>query len=134
MNSNIVATSSRKTRHDTLAPYWASALVLLCLTGLSTIWLDVGPFWSGYVLDMTGPAWNYIIFRGLFTAYRENTWTRIFTPERTMIIFILVCFGIETMQYFEVYDSTFDPWDFAAYVSILIPLYLIDKKVQQKAA
>lgn len=33
---------------------------------------------------------------------------------------------IETMQYFKIYDSTFDPWDLLAYVSILIPLFLID--------
>lgn len=100
--------------------------MLLGVMGLSTIWIDLGDFWKGYVLDMTGPAWNYILFRGLFTAKTDNAWTRFFTPARTLIIFLLVCFGIETMQYFEIYNSTFDPLDLLAYCSILIPLFFID--------
>lgn len=115
-----------KIRHDKFAPCWAAAIVVLGVTGLSTIWFDLGAFWKGYVLDMTGPAWNYILFRGLYTAWADNVWTRFFTPVRTFVIFILVCFGIEAMQYFKIYDSTFDPWDLAAYVSILTPLFIID--------
>jgi len=80
-------------------------------------------------LDIAGPAWNYILFRGLSTAIADNAWTRFFTPDRTLVIFPLVCFGIETLQYFDVYDSTFDPWDLLAYVSIFIPVYLIAKKI-----
>jgi hypothetical protein len=96
------------------------------VTGISINWIDFGYFWKGYILDMTGPAWNYILFRGLFTANKQNVWTKFFTPSHTLIIFLLVCFGIETAQYFELYDSTFDPWDYLAYVSILIPLFLLD--------
>lgn len=113
-------------KHDQYAPYWAGAMFLLVGTGLATIWLDPGPFWKGYVLDMTGPAWNYILFRGLFTTKAENAWTRFFTPKRTVVIFLFVCFGIETTQYLNLYDATYDPWDLLAYVSILIPLFLID--------
>jgi len=113
-------------KHDKYAPYWAITLVVLGGTGVSTIWIDLGAFWKGYVLDMTGPAWNYILFRGLFTSYTNNAWTRFFTPKNTLTIFLLVCFVIETMQYFNIYDSTFDPWDLLAYCSILIPLFLID--------
>jgi len=116
----------KKTRHDILAPFWAITLVILCGTGISTNWIDFGNFWKGYLLDMTGPAWNYILFRGLFTSYKQNAWTKFFTPSRTLIIFLIVSFGIETAQYFELYDSTFDPWDYLAYVSILIPLFLVD--------
>jgi hypothetical protein len=54
--------------HNENAPFWAIALVFLGLLGLSTIWIDLGEFWKGYVLDMAGPAWNYILFRGLYTA------------------------------------------------------------------
>jgi len=113
--------------HNQNAPYWAIVFVVLGLTGLSTIWIDLGKFWKGYVLDMAGPAWNYILFRGLFTAKANNVWTRFFTPNRTFIIFLAVCIGIESLQYFQVYESTFDPWDLLAYISILIPLFLMDK-------
>jgi hypothetical protein len=115
--------------HDTYAPYWAIVLVVLGTVGLSTIWLEVGDFWQGYVLDMTGPAWNYILFRGLYTTKANNVWTRFFTSDRTVLLFLLVCFSIEALQYFELYDATFDPWDLLAYVSILLPLYVLDKRI-----
>ena len=118
--------NNKKHRHDKLAPYWAAAMVVLGGAGLATNWIDLGTFWKGYVLDITGPAWNYILFRGLFTAYRDNAWTRFFTPKKTLIIFLLVCAGIESAQYFNLYDATYDPWDFLAYVTILIPLFLLD--------
>jgi hypothetical protein len=117
--------------HDRNAPYWAAAFVIFGATGLSTIWFDFGDFYSGYVLDIMGPAWNYILFRGLFTTKADNRWTRFFTPTRTFLIFVLVCFGIETLQYFRVYDSTFDPWDLLAYVSLLIPLFILDSLQQR---
>ncbi len=118
--------SNNKRRHDRLAPYWAAGLVILGGTGLATNWIDLGAFWKGYVLDMTGPAWNYILFRGLFTSYRENAWTRFFTPKKTLFIFLLICAGIEGAQYLNLYEATYDPWDFLAYVVILIPLFIID--------
>ena len=117
--------------HNKNAPYWAAAMVILGITGLGTIWIDLGAFWKGYVLDMVGPAWNYILFRGLFTGYRETSWTRFFTPSRTLGIFLLVCFCIEGAQYMVWYDATFDPFDFLAYISFLIPLYILDR-YQQK--
>ena len=121
-----------KSRHNQYAPYWAIALVALATLGLSTIWIDLGKFWKSYVLDMTGPAWNYILFRRLYTAYTDNIWTRFFTPNRTLAIFLIVCFGIETLQYFKIYKSTFDLLDLLAYISILIPLYLIDTGIIRK--
>ncbi len=124
--------NSIKIIHDKYAPYWAIALLILWVVGISTIWIDLGGFWKGYVLDMTGPAWNYILFRGLFTAKANNIWTRFFTPNRTLIIFLLVCTLIETLQFYNIYNSTYDKWDFLAYVSLLIPLFLIDRKLNQK--
>lgn len=118
--------------HSKNAPYWAIALIILCILGLSSVWIDLGKFWKGYVLDMAGPAWNYILFRGLFTTKANNAWTRFFTPNRTLIIFMSVSFGIEALQYLQIYDSTFDPWDFLAYISILVPIFLIDKKLIRK--
>jgi len=120
-----------KKNHNRFAPYWAGAMVIFTLTALSTNWLDWGPFWKGYVLDIFGPAWNYILFRNLFTAYRNTRWTRFFTPWRTLIICVLVLFAIEGAQYLEWYDSTFDPWDFVAYVSLIVPLFVIDLRIRQ---
>ncbi len=116
----------KRSRHDKYAPWWAAALIILCGTGLATIWIDLGAFWKSYALDMAGPAWSYILFRGLFTAKTDNAWTRFFTPTRTLVIFLFVCAGIETAQYFELYDATYDPWDFLAYISFLVPIFVID--------
>ena len=122
----------KKHIHNKNAPYWAVGLVILCGTGLASTSIDLGSFWKGYGLDMTGPAWNYILFRGLFTSYKENAWTGFFTPLKTLMIFLFVCFGIEAMQYFNLYEATFDPFDLIAYISILFPLFLLDLK-QSKA-
>jgi hypothetical protein len=115
-----------KEQHDRRAPYWAVTLVILAVIGLSSGSIDLGAFWKSYGLDMTGPAWNYILFRGLFTGKVDNAWTRFFNPLRTFSIFILVCLIIEAAQYFKLYDATYDPWDFLAYGSLLVPVFLID--------
>lgn len=39
--------------------------------------------------------------------------------------------GIETMQYFSIYEATFDRWDLLAYISILVPLYVIDRRLNK---
>ena len=118
--------------HDKYAPYWAITLIVLMTTGLSTIWFKAGNFWNGYVLDMVGPAWTYILFRGLFTAQIDNKWTRSFTPKTTLIILLIVAYGIEILQFFKLYESTFDPWDFVAYSSILVPIFIIDLFLTRK--
>lgn len=122
MNNALI----KRIRHNKYAPIWAITLVVLCTTGLSTNWINLGNFWTGYVLDITGPAWSYILFRRLFTSYKENAWTNLFTPKTTFIVIILICFGIETSQYLDLYKSTFDPWDYLAYISIIFPIFLLD--------
>ena len=122
-----MASNRGKCRHDEQAPFWAAGFVLLCLVGLATIWIDWGSFWKGYVLDMTGPAWNYILFRGRYRAKTDNRWTRFFTPTKTVQLFAVFCFAIEGAQFLDLYDATFDPWDLPAYLSILIPLHLLDR-------
>jgi hypothetical protein len=118
-------------RHNRYAPWWAIAMSILLVTGLSTIWFNGGNFWKGYVLDMVGPAWNYILIRGLFTAKQDNRFTRLFTPATTLLVLLGVAFGIETMQYFRIYEATYDPLDFAAYSSIIVPLFIIDMFTQR---
>ncbi len=119
----------QNTVHDKYAPYWAIGLVVLLITGLATIWFDLGSFWRGYVLDAVGPAWGYVLFRGLYTAKANNSWTRFFTPKRTLLLLMTACLAIELLQYLKVYDSTFDFWDLLAYVTVLIPVFLIDTKI-----
>ena len=121
--------NSIETIHNKYAPFWAIAFFIFWIVGISTIWIDLGAFWKGYVLDMLGPAWNYILFRGLFTSKANNVWTRFFTPKRTVIIFLIICVSIETAQYFKLYNAIFDTWDFLAYISILLPLFFIDFKL-----
>jgi hypothetical protein len=125
--------NAEKSRHDALAPYWAGSLVVLGCIGVATTWIDLGPFWKGYVLDITGPAWNYILFRGLFTGKTENAWTRFFTPTRTLLIFLFVCIAIETAQYLNLYGAVYDPYDFLAYISLLVPLYIMDVFLTKRA-
>jgi len=112
--------------HNKYAPYWAAGLVIFAILGLSTTVRYFGELWNGYALDIFGPAWNYILFRGLFTKHTINKWRRFFTPARTFVIFILVAGGIEAAQYFDLYDATWDPWDLLAYVSLLVPLFILD--------
>lgn len=121
-----------KQTHDRYAPYWAAGLVSLCFCGLATSWFDFGDFWQGYVLDMTGPAWNYILVRLLFRSFVDNRWSRFFTPRKTFILFVTIAFGIEILQYYEVYNATFDPLDFLAYISILLPVYILDSLQQRR--
>lgn len=113
--------------HDRAAPFWAGALVLLAATGLSTNLVDLGPFWRGYVLDMTGPAWTYILARLRYTRWVDNAWTRWFTPDRTFLLAVGACFLIEGIQYLDLYDATFDPLDLVAYLSLLTPAWLLDR-------
>ena len=127
MRMSTLFPKSESCRHDKHAPFWAIGLVVLCATGLAATWIDGGLFWKGYLLDMAGPAWAYILFRGRFTAKADNNWTRFFTPQHTVVILIIVSFLIEGAQYFDLYEATFDPWDLLAYVSILIPLFILDQ-------
>ncbi|PLX09859.1 MAG: hypothetical protein C0596_00835 [Marinilabiliales bacterium] len=123
---------SYKSLHNKYAPYWAIAMLISGFIGLAPLWFDVPSVWSSYGLDAFGPAWNYILFRGLFTVEADNKWTRFWTPIRTFLVFIFFSFSIEILQYFEVYDSTFDPLDLLAYCLVLIPVFIIDFLIVKK--
>jgi hypothetical protein len=46
---------------------WKVSLVLLGVISLSTGLSKRPGFWTSYVLDMAGPAWNYILIRGQYS-------------------------------------------------------------------
>ncbi len=62
--------------------WWAAVLLVLGSVGLATCFLPAPGFRSSYVLDIVGPAWNYILLRGLFTN-KPTPWSRFFTPNVT---------------------------------------------------
>ena len=106
---------------------WKIAIMLFgTIALLSGLVKDPG-FWSSYVLDIVGPAWNYILLRGLYTSKKSTFMSLKFTPETAAFIILGTCVLVETAQYFKLYDAYFDPYDFLAYVSLLLPCYLLDK-------
>ena len=106
---------------------WKIAIMLFgTIALLSGLVKDPG-FWSSYVLDIVGPAWNYILLRGLYTSNKSTFMSLKFTPETAAFIIFGTCVLVETAQYFKLYDAYFDPYDFLAYVSLLLPCYLLDK-------
>ena len=109
---------------------WKISLILLGIISLSTGLSKRPGFWTSYVLDMAGPAWNYILIRGQYSA-QQTFFSFRFSPEFALLLIMGICFLIETSQYFKLYTAHFDPWDYLAYVSILIPVYLIDKYISR---
>ena len=111
---------------------WASLVVMLGTISLATGVYRPGGFWNSYVLDMAGPAWNYILLRGLFAPGRRWVLTRFFSPLRALLYVLAVCFVVELMQYFRLYASTFDPLDMIAYISLLLPCYAVDRALLER--
>jgi len=107
--------------------FWKIILVLLGSTFLATCVIMVPGFWSSYVLDMVGPAMGYILLRVQYTSKESTFLSFKFSPESAALIIFGVCFVIETSQYFNLYDAHFDPYDYIAYISLLLPCFLIDK-------
>ena len=114
--------------------FWATSLVILGTLGLATGFYPVQGFWSSYTLDIVGPAWNFILIRGLFAKNQPTFLSKLFTPDLALGSIVSVCFLVETAQYFGLYDAHFDPFDFLAYVSLLLPCYAIDKCLLHRRA
>jgi len=107
--------------------FWKISIILLCLIGLTSGLVKSSGFWTSYVLDITGPAWCYILIRGQYKSADSTFLSIRFSPELAAIIITGVCIIIETSQYFDLYDAYFDPYDYLAYVSGVLPLFIIDK-------
>jgi len=106
---------------------WKIAIMLFgTIALLSGLVKDPG-FWSSYVLDIVGPAWNYILLRGLYTSNKSTFMSLKFTPETAAFIIFGTCVLVKTTQYFKLYNAHFDPYDYLAYGSLLLPCYLLDK-------
>ena len=120
--TDLITTSS-----SLITTGWKITLILLGTTGLLTSVVKAPGFWSSYVLDMVGPAWNYILLRGLYSPKNSSFLSLQFTPGKAALLILGICFLIETSQYFEIYGAHFDPYDYVAYGSLLLPVYLIDK-------
>jgi len=108
------------------AIFWKITLICFGLIALSSGLFKESKFWSGYVLDIAGPAWMYMLIRGQYNS--KGRFLNIkFSPELALFLIITLSFSIEIMQYLEVYNATYDPFDFLAYLSGTLVIYLIDK-------
>ncbi len=107
--------------------WWRVALILLFTVGMAMEFLSIRGFWGSYVIDILGPAWVYIYIRGLHAEDQPTAWGKVFFPELAAVSVALVCFLAELAQYYELYNKVYDPYDFVAYVSLLLPCYAIDR-------
>ena len=120
---------SRKPTKQKRTSFWKIILILLGLISLSTGILKVSGFWTSYVLDIAGPAWIYVLIRVKYRGSTDQFLGIYFSPELALFLIISICFTIEAMQFFDVYPSTFDPYDLLAYCSGILIFYTIDKLV-----
>lgn len=118
-NQNIVLTKE--------TVFWKISIILLGSIGLSTGLFKLSEFWTSYVLDIVGPAWIYILIRGQYQSKNATFLSLKFSPELAFALIAGICFIIEIMQFFNLYNSTFDPYDFLSYFSGIFIIYLIDK-------
>jgi hypothetical protein len=58
--------------------------------------------------------------------FQQLTKSEFLQQKFFLVIVMVAVYGIETLQYFNVYDATFDPLDIVAYSSLLVPVFVID--------
>ena len=116
--------------------WWAIALVLFATLVFTTEFLKIPGIWGSYAIDVFGPPMVYIYIRGLFAKNQPAKWSAWFSPELAAVYIALICFLFELAQYVSprlswpwntLYRKHYDPWDFVAYVSLLVPCYAIDR-------
>lgn len=107
--------------------FWKTSVIILGIISLSTGLYKGSGFWTSYVLDITGPAWGYVLIRAQYRLNSERFMNIRFSPEIAFLVIVGICFIIETMQFFEIYNSTFDPYDLLSYFSGIFVVYVIDK-------
>ena len=107
--------------------FWKIVVIILGLISLSTGIIKGPGFWTSYALDITGPAWGYALIRVQYKSKNQTFFNIKFTPEIAFLLIVGICFIVESLQFFEIYDSTFDLFDFLAYFSGAFSIYVIDK-------
>ena len=112
--------------------FWKISVILLGLVCLSVGIINLNGFWTSYVVDILGPAWGYILIRGQYKSSNSTFLSIKFTPDLAAVVILGICFIIETSQYFKIYDAFFDPLDYLAYCSGVLPVYFIDKWVYKQ--
>ena len=95
--------------------------------GLATELIERPGFWSSYVRDIVGPAAIYILLRRLHRPAKSQALSQNFSPEVAAAVILGICFLIEISQYLDLYEAHFDPYDFVAYVSGVLPCYVADR-------
>jgi len=111
--------------------FWKTTLICFGLIALSSGLFKISKFWSGYALDMAGPAWIYMLIRGQYNSKKRFLNIK-FSPEIAFALVLVLCFAIEIMQFFEIYNATYDPYDYLAYFSATSLIYLTDKMLNSK--
>ena len=114
------------------ARFWKVIVIVLGLISLFTGLLRISGFWSSYLLDITGPAWAYVLIRVQYNGKTDRFLNLRFSPEFAFLCIVTICFLVEAMQYLRLYHSTFDPVDLLAYFSGTFVFYLIDKTISKR--
>jgi hypothetical protein len=96
-------------------------------------------FATNHLADVVGPAWLYIVFRGLAEPTKRNWLGRILgsTPERAAAVIFVGSSVTEIAQIYwptGVFAGRFDPLDIAAFAVGILPLYWADKKFHAASA
>lgn len=92
-----------------------------------------GGFATNHLADVAGPAWLYIVLRGLAEPEKRTRLGRFFgaTPERAAAILLIGSSVTELSQIYwprGVFSGRFDPLDLAAFAVGIVLLYLLDRR------
>jgi len=90
-------------------------------------------FATDHLADLVGPAWLYVVFRGLAEPAKGSRLRQLLgaSPERAAIVLFAGSTATEITQIFwpsGVFAGRFDPLDISAFALGILPLYLIDKR------
>ena len=106
--------------------FWRLLLWISLLLSCSAALVDVPGFWSGYLLDIFFPAFLYIHLRGLARREPHYPWLNRLSPSMILGLIIGITYLLESLQFWGIYKGRFDPLDYLAYVSVLVPCYVLD--------
>ena len=106
---------------------WKFAALFAVTTGGITQFVDFEGFVGSYWFDMAFPVFIYIYLRKTITLSGRNDSSPIH-QNFALLLALFPPFLLETAQYFNWYKGTFDPVDFLAYLSLVVPAYLIDRR------